>query len=77
MFPEKEKEVLESSNKKETQSEKGNEGQVSNQNIIVDISEVFNSSVKTEKRPSDKTLSINGNTPTSDCIYRQFYTDYL
>lgn len=62
--PENEKEALESSNIKKTQSEKGNKHKVSNKNDIVSsISELLTSSVEMEKLSNDKTLPVNGNPP--------------
>ena len=64
---ENEKEALETSNKKKSQSENGNENLVSNENDIEgSIPEIFNSSDETGKLPNDKTLSVNENTPTSE-----------
>ena len=64
---ENEKEALETSNKKKSQSENGNENLVSNENDIEGSNlEILNSSFETEKYPSDKTSSVNKNTPTSE-----------
>ena len=64
---ENEKEALETSNKKKSQSENGNENLVSNENDIGGSNlEILNSSVETEKIPNDKTSSVNENTPTSE-----------
>ena len=64
---ENEKEALETSNKKKSQSENGNENLVSNENDIEGSNlEILNSSVETEKFPNDKTSSVNENTPTSE-----------
>ena len=64
---ENEKEALETSNKKKSQSENGNENLVSNENDIEGSNpEILNSSDETEKLPTDKTLSVNENTPTSE-----------
>ena len=64
---ENEKEALETSNKKKSQSENGNENLVSNENDIEGSNlEILNSSVETEKFPNDKTSSVNKNTPTSE-----------
>ena len=66
-FSENEKEALETSNKKNSQSENGNENLVSNENDIEGSNlEILNSSVETEKLPNDKTSSVNKNTPTSE-----------
>ena len=58
--PVKEKEEIENSNKKKTESEKGN--QISNEKGIPDIPEVLNSSIEKEQI-NDISLSDNGNTP--------------
>ena len=64
---ENEKEALETSNKKKSQSENGNENLVSNENDIGGSNlEILNSSVETEKFPNDKASSVNENTPTSE-----------
>ena len=64
---ENEKEALETSNKKKSQSENGNENLVSNENDIEGSNlEILNSSVETEKFPNDKASSVNENTPTSE-----------
>lgn len=61
---ENEKEALETSNKKKSQSENGNENLVSNENDIGGSNlEILGSSVETEKFPSDKASSVNENTP--------------
>ena len=61
-----EKGALETSSKK-TQSEKGNENRMSNENDIEGSNlEILNSSVETEKFPNDKASSVNENTPTSE-----------
>mgnify|MGYP003329002685 CR=1 FL=1 len=58
----KEKEEIENSNKKKTESEKGNQHQISNEKGIPDIPEVLNSSIEKEQI-NDISLSDNGNTP--------------
>ena len=64
---ENEKEALETSNKKKSQSENGNENQVSNEDDIEGSNlEILNSSVETEKLPNDKTSSVNENTTASE-----------
>ena len=64
---ENEKEALETSNKKKSQSENGNENLVSNENDIEGSNlEILNSSVETEKFPNDKASSVNEITPTSE-----------
>ncbi len=64
---ENEKEALETSNKKKSQSENGNENLVSNENDIGGSNlEILNSSVETEKLPNDKTSSVNENTTASE-----------
>ena len=64
---ENEKEALETSNKKKSQSENGNENLVSNENDIEGSNlEILNSSVETEKLPNDKTSSVNENTTASE-----------
>ena len=64
---ENEKEALETSNKKKSQSENGNENPVSNENDIGGSNlEILNSSVETEKLPNDKTSSVNENTTASE-----------
>ena len=64
---ENEKEAFETSNKKKTESEKGNENLVSNENYIDGTNpEILNSSVEMEKLPNDKTLLVNENTTTSE-----------
>ena len=64
---ENETEALETPNKKNPQSEKGNEIRMSNENDIeTSIPEILNSSTETEKIPNDKTSSVNENTTTSE-----------
>ena len=64
---ENEKEALETSKKKKSQSENGNENLVSNENDIEGSNlEILNSSVETEKFPNDKASSVNEITPTSE-----------
>ena len=60
--PVKEKEEIENSNKKKTESEKGDQNQISNEKGIPDIPEVLNSSIEKEQI-NDISLSDNGNTP--------------
>merc|ERR1712074_379803 len=60
--PVKEKEEIENSNKKKTESEKGDKNQISDEKGIPDIPEVLNSSIEKEQI-NDISLSDNGNTP--------------
>ena len=61
---ENEKEALETSNEKKSQSENGNENLVSNESDIErSSSKILNSSVETEKLPNDKTLSFKETHP--------------
>ena len=63
---ENDKDAIETPNKKEAQSEQGNEPLVSIENDIEGFTpEILNSSIEKEKLPNDKPLSINENTPTS------------
>ena len=64
---ENEKEALETSNKKKSQSENGNENLVSNENDIEGSNlEILNSSVEMEILLNDKSTSVNENTTTSE-----------
>ena len=64
---ENDKEELQTSNRKKTQSEKENKAQVYNENdIVISILEVSYSSIEPEKLSNDKAISVNRNPSTSE-----------